>query len=669
MPALALHCRRVLAWLTLWLVCPLALAMHTQPLRLGQDIGWSLLHDDSGVLTVQDVAATPAQRFVSQAGAAAVGLYRGALWLRFEVPAHWNPQQELWLQVTPSFLDSVRLYRPVPADGAPRWRVTENGDTLPHAQREFDHSTLVFRIQPDERGTLLLRVQTSSTLVVHATLHTPQSFSAASDRSFALFGLYTGISLVTVTLLLTAGWLRSRPLVAVGIAWLVSWLQQCASRGLMAQYLFPASHGLANDVMSVLTSAAMATSIWVVREEFTREGPARGIDRLLVGLALVTLLSPLGIPLNVYGPLIWLAYYINVFALGLGVMVSLRSVKTRTASSLVSAMALGVSLLIMVLANLAALGLLPYGEVLLTVWSATNPLALAIVAVAKLHDIRGTYARWREQQVRALQDALVEGRTLQQGLRDRTAELLRTQATLRHALNAEHRLLLEQRQFFAMISHEFRTPLTVIDNLAATQVRFPSQDEAVQVRRARQIRGATHRLSSLVNNCLVDERLSAGGFVLQAEEVSVSTLVVEATDLVLLNEQQRMQIDASAAPERWPCDPTLLRIAISNLVDNAAKYSRRGCIRVAALQVESDLLISVSDDGPGIQAADRARIFQAFERGRHGDEGGGFGFGLYVTRKIARLHGGDVTMVNSFLGGSVFHLSIPRRPSSLVRPA
>lgn len=487
-----------------------------------------------------------------------------------------------------------------------------------------------------------------------------QRLGDAIGWSLALFALYSGASLVvTALLLLSALLLRSRLLLAVALVWLVTWLQQGASHALVAQYLLPNAHDLACYHTGLLTSGALAASIWVVREAFTQGEGERPVDRFMLGLALLVLLAPLGIALKVYGPALWLARGITILTLGCGVLASLRGVKPRPVSSVVSAVALSLSLLVMVMANSAGLGLLPDEEVLLTTWSVVNPLALAIVAIVQVIDLRSAHAHARELQVQTLREELAQGQSLQQHLRERTAELLRAQNTLRHALNAEQRLLLEQRQFFAMISHEFRTPLTIVENLATTQARFPAPEEAVQVQRARQIRSAVQRLTSLVNNCLVDERLSAGGFVLEAQEVCIAELVQEASDLVVLNDQQRLQVDTSFAPARYEVDPTLLRIAVSNLVDNAAKYSRRGCIRIIAAEIDGELLITVSDDGPGIQPADRARIFRAFERGRHSDEGGGFGFGLYVTRRIARLHGGEVTVVNSYCGGSVFHLRIP----------
>lgn len=249
---------------------------------------------------------------------------------------------------------------------------------------------------------------------------------------------------------------------------------------------------------------------------------------------------------------------------------------------------------------------------------------------------------------------------LEQLVAQRTAELLKTQAILQHALAAEKSLMLEQRQFFAMISHEFRTPLTVVDTAATEQMVFPAATPEQQIERALQIRRACRRLTSLVNNCLVDERLLAGGFVPQLDPMSVASIVEEASELVTWSPRHQLELATEQAPAIWQADPTLIRIAISNLVDNAVKYSRQGKIRISAQLEQDSLIISVADEGPGPAPADQERIFEAFESGRRSDEGGGFGFGLYVARKIARAHQGDVVVEVSQQKGTCFRLSVGR---------
>ena len=123
-----------------------------------------------------------------------------------------------------------------------------------------------------------------------------------------------------------------------------------------------------------------------------------------------------------------------------------------------------------------------------------------------------------------------------------------------------------------------------------------------------------------------------------------------------------------SAPTEWICDETLVRIALSNLVDNAVKYASEGEIFVAARKNEAGLLeISVADEGSGMSLEVMSRIFQQFEQGNRTDQNKGFGLGLWVSRRVARLHGGDVTVESQQGHGACFTLTLaPQRISTRV---
>ena len=104
----------------------------------------------------------------------------------------------------------------------------------------------------------------------------------------------------------------------------------------------------------------------------------------------------------------------------------------------------------------------------------------------------------------------------------------------------------------------------------------------------------------------------------------------------------------------------LLRIALSNLVDNAVKYAPSGVIAIdARLDEQGRLALSVSDEGPGLPPGAADRIFESGQRGGQ-HRASGFGLGLWVARRIAQLHGGDVE-VGAPQAGSCFTLRLPPR--------
>ena len=215
-----------------------------------------------------------------------------------------------------------------------------------------------------------------------------------------------------------------------------------------------------------------------------------------------------------------------------------------------------------------------------------------------------------------------------------------------------------------MVNHEFRTPLAVVDSAATEQLSFPSPDIDSQLERAAQIRRACRRLTALVDNCLISDRLDAPAFRLQLHRAPVMELVDDAAQLVHWSRRHRLRLDSAQAPAIWECDSTLIRIALSNLVDNAVKYAKAGEITVRARTDDrGQLELTVSDQGPGLAPELALRIFERFERGHRSDQARGFGLGLWVARRIARLHGGDIQAAPSPEGGTSFTLTLPPHPA------
>lgn len=107
-------------------------------------------------------------------------------------------------------------------------------------------------------------------------------------------------------------------------------------------------------------------------------------------------------------------------------------------------------------------------------------------------------------------------------------------------------------------------------------------------------------------------------------------------------------------------DPDLLRVLLLNLLENAARYSPEGgAIQVRAAAGDGQVTIEVSDEGVGIPAAARERIFERYYRTSQVKEAIGAGLGLYIARSIARLHGGEVTCDSTLGEGSTFRVHLP----------
>ena len=137
-------------------------------------------------------------------------------------------------------------------------------------------------------------------------------------------------------------------------------------------------------------------------------------------------------------------------------------------------------------------------------------------------------------------------------------------------------------------------------------------------------------------------------------------LVADAVQLVQWSRRHHLVLAIDRQLDAWDCDPTLVRIALSNLVDNAVKYAREGEISVAVrLDAQHRLQFSVSDQGPGLSPATAELIFERYERGDRTDQTCGFGLGLWVARRIARLHGGRLDLLANPQGGLIARLVLP----------
>lgn len=213
---------------------------------------------------------------------------------------------------------------------------------------------------------------------------------------------------------------------------------------------------------------------------------------------------------------------------------------------------------------------------------------------------------------------------------------------------------LRQRRFTADAGHELRSPLAVIrseSEQALTPGTSISREELAET-----VHAETLRMQELVDDLLA---------LAQGDETSSPTRrePVDVDDLILAEarRQRSAAIDISAvgAGRTWG-DPELLARAVRHVIDNAVRHSN-GHVAIS-LRVEGDrVVVHVDDDGTGVPAADRDRIFERFVRldeARSRDVGGA-GLGLAVTARIVRSHGGTVTVEESPLGGARFVIALP----------
>jgi heavy metal sensor kinase len=224
------------------------------------------------------------------------------------------------------------------------------------------------------------------------------------------------------------------------------------------------------------------------------------------------------------------------------------------------------------------------------------------------------------------------------------------------------------RRFTSDASHELRTPLSVlrgIGEMGLRETRTPAEyKEAIG-----SMLEEVDRLTRLVDTLLRLSRGDAGTVPLSREPVDLGQLTREVvSSLGVLAEERRQRVDVEAVADvQVSADRLVLREAITNVLDNAIKYSPNGSAIVVRVTRQHDqATLAVADDGPGIASEHLPRIFDRFYRIDEGRsrEMGGTGLGLAIARWAVEANGGHIS-VQSNGAGSVFRISLPHVASSL----
>ena len=216
--------------------------------------------------------------------------------------------------------------------------------------------------------------------------------------------------------------------------------------------------------------------------------------------------------------------------------------------------------------------------------------------------------------------------------------------------------------FVANVSHELKTPIGAISVLAET-LEGETQDELVLRLAGRMVMEA-HRMSRTIDDLLELSRIELDGEI-ETKRLDINDVVKEAVDQVLpiaLKRGVPLEIVGIAEPTMVNGDFSQLVSAVSNLVENAVKYSDEGKRVEVHTSVENDrAIVEVTDHGIGIPAESLGRVFERFYRvdRARGRRTGGTGLGLSIVRNVATNHGGEVNVRSREGEGSSFSLILP----------
>ena len=206
----------------------------------------------------------------------------------------------------------------------------------------------------------------------------------------------------------------------------------------------------------------------------------------------------------------------------------------------------------------------------------------------------------------------------------------------------------QRRELIGNVSHELRTPIAALQAVLENLVDGVSAPDPATLSTAL---SQTQRLGSLVSELLDLSRLDAGVVALELEDVSVAELVAETVAEAEVSarvggREVGFVVDVRPPGATVRADRARLHQVLANLLDNAVRHGPPGgTVSVLARRVGEQMEIDVRDEGPGIAAADRERVFDRFTRGERA-VGGGTGLGLAIARWAVDLHGGRIAVLD-----------------------
>ncbi|HVK31377.1 MAG TPA: ATP-binding protein [Burkholderiaceae bacterium] len=257
---------------------------------------------------------------------------------------------------------------------------------------------------------------------------------------------------------------------------------------------------------------------------------------------------------------------------------------------------------------------------------------------------------------------------------DQRRQALETLATeLRGARAVAESASQAKTNFLANMSHELRTPFQGL--LGMLQLFDNDRLDPAQRHQLRVARDSAQHLLAILNDVLDISRLEAGTLRLQSQPVDLKRMVADVRALMAAPAAQKnlslqVQVDA-AVPSQAAFDDTRVRQVLFNLLSNAIKFTERGGVVLDVIVRDKQLVFGVADTGIGMDERTLPRLFQRFSQGDESTSRryGGTGLGLEISRSLARLMGGDITVQSTPGVGSRFELLLPVQEVASPREA
>lgn len=225
----------------------------------------------------------------------------------------------------------------------------------------------------------------------------------------------------------------------------------------------------------------------------------------------------------------------------------------------------------------------------------------------------------------------------------------------------------QKDEFVSVASHELRTPMTAIRGYLWLALNKNADKLDPTVKHQLEISyQSTLRLINLVNDMLTISRLERSKIEIRTEEMDVFAVCMAVYEELKIQADEKnltFEINHDSKPYTIHGDKDKLRDVFQNLVGNALKFTKEGYVKIKLHRTEKNIQVSVEDTGPGIQKEDMDKLFGKFAKiefaYKNKDNVQGTGLGLYITKKIVSLHGGDISVQSEVGKKTTFTVTLP----------
>lgn len=593
--------------------------------NLSQQALW--LRDPGGQLTVEDVSSLPSSRFSRMESDLSLGFTSDVVWIKVTTARLSASDPEDWyLVLGQPLLKDVRLYKSLVSGGFSEHYGTQAN---PLVNRDVQHRKPVFTIHHHEldEKTYWIRIETPTAMNTSLKAVKKESFVSETAQESFFWGIIFGCYIITIIFYISFWTWTREPIHKIYIAYIsINFIAALLTGGWLSQFDIGLSTGTFIIFLGVSISLSIITGSKFSLEFIELKDKNPKINRILINLAYP--ISTIGVLLIIGGKYIWItpllqAYSMILISVFMGIS-GYYSIKGDSKSRFF----------------LFAFSLFYFG----VFWRYLRNISF----------VEPNF--WNENiyQIAAFVHMLV----MSIGIFSNYNKLRKEKQEAESRAEAEFKLREEQGEFLSLVSHEFRTPLTIssasVDNLLQQ-----SDLSSEAFKRVNKILKSNERMQSLINTYLSKERLLMDVLELNIQKININYLCHLAVSDMYNSDFSEIKIDVPNTIE-LKCDAEMLRIALNNLLQNSLRFSEKpGTIKISASSDNKATTIIISDQGPGIPEDELDLIFTRYFRGKKSMNQPGAGLGLHLVNKIIHKHGGHVSVRNLPHGGCEFSLFFP----------